>query len=950
MGSAIRDQMLYGSPVLLGDNTIPGVKYTPELEAAIPKIIEACAEFGLDPYPPIVELLTYDEISEVAAYGGFPVRYPHWRFGMEYEQLSRGYEHGMHKIYEMVINNNPSYIYCLDSNPLLDHVTVVAHALGHSDFFKNNAWFAPTTENALNEMANHGVRIRRYMDKHGTENVMQFIDWVLAIDDLIDFSASWDVRRVKDLQIKDVKNYHHPRRLKIPSTDGEQHDYMADWVNPTEFKQKEAERVKRTEAIESLNLFMCKDRDIVGYLIKNAPLTGWQQDIMTMLYRESQYFAPQGLTKMLNEGWACVRRNTLLNTDKGLLTIGEIVDNKMSICVYDGQKMPQIVNWFKFENRKCFKIKTHKGYYLEGADNHRLQLEDGSWKQLSEFKVGDEVPLHLGQNIWPEEYVKVDWEPKQQPLTWQLMADKAQVSMDTVRRFAKGENVIKSKDLLRELFDQYLVEEYIIPSLRKGITIPKIVDESLASVLGYMVGDGHISVVKRVLGLTSGDEEQADNYKYLSELLFGVDFEKDWDDSSLNGRWRVLTNCKNLEDFFVSLGLTTGFSARIKKIPDCILRSPKSVMTSFLRSYFDADAGAYEDDGIILSSSSPEMVRQIQIVLLNYGILSNSTLKAKDNYHVYITGLSAKHFYEQIGFGLSRKQEALRVYVEDRNYFKKENYFDEIVEITEFVDDVYDITVDSVEHKYYAQGHINHNSYVDYNIMARRHWADGSGIWDYSRHKMGVLGGKYSMNPYSVGFKLFLEIEDRWNKGRFGREYRQCTDIAKRNSWDIKAGLGHEKVFETRACYNDLTAIHEFVDQEFVDKYEMYVWEKHPRSDGGFDYRIKTRDVADIKRLLMQRYSNGGRPDIRLVDPNYANKNIFLMEHQNDGRTLLPSYAMGTLTFLWNIWNNGGESGKRPVAVATYNKDGKEIVYVATGKHSDQVGQMSRKQFEDNFA
>jgi stage V sporulation protein R len=27
----------------------------------------------------------------IAAYGGFPTRYPHWRFGMEYEQLSKGY-------------------------------------------------------------------------------------------------------------------------------------------------------------------------------------------------------------------------------------------------------------------------------------------------------------------------------------------------------------------------------------------------------------------------------------------------------------------------------------------------------------------------------------------------------------------------------------------------------------------------------------------------------------------------------------------------------------------------------------------------------------------------------------------------------------------------------------------------------------------------------------------
>ena len=45
------------------------------------------ASFGLDFFETVFEMLDYDEMNEVAAYGGFPTRYPHWRFGMEYEQL-----------------------------------------------------------------------------------------------------------------------------------------------------------------------------------------------------------------------------------------------------------------------------------------------------------------------------------------------------------------------------------------------------------------------------------------------------------------------------------------------------------------------------------------------------------------------------------------------------------------------------------------------------------------------------------------------------------------------------------------------------------------------------------------------------------------------------------------------------------------------------------------------
>ena len=77
-------------------------------------------------------MLAYDQMNEIAAYGGFPIRYPHWRFGMEYEQLSKSYDYGLSKIYEMVINNNPFYAYLLEGNSLVDQKLVMAHVSGTS--------------------------------------------------------------------------------------------------------------------------------------------------------------------------------------------------------------------------------------------------------------------------------------------------------------------------------------------------------------------------------------------------------------------------------------------------------------------------------------------------------------------------------------------------------------------------------------------------------------------------------------------------------------------------------------------------------------------------------------------------------------------------------------------------------------------------------------------------
>src|SRR5213596_3274621 len=145
------------------------------------KIEKIARGYGLDFFPIVFEMLSYDMMNEIAAYGGFPNRYPHWRFGMEYERLSKSYEYGLSKIYEMVINNDPSYAYLLESNMDVDQKLVMAHVYGHVDFFKNNYSFQHTNRKMMDEMANHATRLRRIIDKVGIEPVETFIDRCLSL-------------------------------------------------------------------------------------------------------------------------------------------------------------------------------------------------------------------------------------------------------------------------------------------------------------------------------------------------------------------------------------------------------------------------------------------------------------------------------------------------------------------------------------------------------------------------------------------------------------------------------------------------------------------------------------------------------------------------------------------------------------------------------------------------
>src|SRR5215510_10493207 len=143
------------------------------------RIEKIAAAEGLDFFPTVFEILTYDQMNEIAAYGGFPNRFPHWRYGMEYERLAKSYEYGLSKIYEMVINNNPSYAYLLEGNSLVDQKLVMCHVFGHVDFFKHNFVFRATDLDAtghvvdpirrpdgyrpnrkwIDKMANHGAAV-----------------------------------------------------------------------------------------------------------------------------------------------------------------------------------------------------------------------------------------------------------------------------------------------------------------------------------------------------------------------------------------------------------------------------------------------------------------------------------------------------------------------------------------------------------------------------------------------------------------------------------------------------------------------------------------------------------------------------------------------------------------------------------------------------------------------
>ncbi len=283
--------------------------------------------YGLDCFETIFEMLDLEELCMFAAYGGFPVRYPHWRFGAEYDELLKTHLYGLQRIYEMVINNDPCYAYLLNTNLMSDQKLVIAHVYGHCDFFKNNAWFSHTNRRMLDTMANHATRINRYVDRQGFEKVEEFIDACLSLEDLID-PHSVHIKRPNDpsavphaalLRDDDFEYLQQQGRFAAKG-------YMDPFINPPDVLEREAQQKRKDqEEREKKRSFPDEpQRDVLLFLLQHAPLKDWQHDILSIIRDEAYYFAPQGQTKIMNEGWASYWHTTLM-TRHGL-TDAEVID------------------------------------------------------------------------------------------------------------------------------------------------------------------------------------------------------------------------------------------------------------------------------------------------------------------------------------------------------------------------------------------------------------------------------------------------------------------------------------------------------------------------------------------------------------------------------------------------------------------------------------------------
>ncbi len=193
----------------------------------------------------------------------------------------------------------------------------------------------------------------------------------------------------------------------------------------------------------------------------------------------------------------------------------------------------------------------------------------------------------------------------------------------------------------------------------------------------------------------------------------------------------------------------------------------------------------------------------------------------------------------------------------------------------------------------------------------------------FNLYNSRVLAASPNMlNPYLLGVKIYEDIEERWDKGQFGREWEECEDPEQKRTWDLKLGQGREKLLEVRRSYSDRFFVEHFLTQKVVDELDLYLYEGRPEGNE-VKYVVTEKDWKRVKNLLVKYLSTYEIPLILIEDGDYKGKRELYLTHAYDGIELDWEYREKTIEQIYYLWD-------RPVHLETV-VDGEKVVFTYDG-------------------
>lgn len=284
------------------------------------------------------------------------------------------------------------------------------------------------------------------------------------------------------------------------------------------------------------------------------------------------------------------------------------------VQVWTGQKMSKVSRFYVGGLKPTVRVSTRNNFQDEGSLNHPLLVRrsDGRevWVEMSQIREGDCLCIDRSMADFPEDNPTI-------------------------------------------LFDE--------PSTR-GVTYnyPRQITPDLSKLLGYIVGEGnrgtHGFTVTQCSVL---NPEVHFEIRSLLDRVFGWNGNQNAKDRGT----RIQVTSANLKAYLEACGVGEELS-REKSVPWCVMQGTQEVVRGFLSALFEGEASV-ADGGVELSSASEVLIRDVQLLLLRFGVVSTlapKRIKGRDHTYWRLTffGCDADIFERKIGFRSTRKRDLLR--------------------------------------------------------------------------------------------------------------------------------------------------------------------------------------------------------------------------------------------------------------------------------------------------
>ncbi|MHB1127211.1 MAG: SpoVR family protein [Bacillota bacterium] len=185
-------------------------------------------------------------------------------------------------------------------------------------------------------------------------------------------------------------------------------------------------------------------------------------------------------------------------------------------------------------------------------------------------------------------------------------------------------------------------------------------------------------------------------------------------------------------------------------------------------------------------------------------------------------------------------------------------------------------------------------------------------VIDFAKLNASVIQpSPVSLNPYYIGYKMFGDIEKRWQGSATENSPGEC------------GGDGRNKIFEVREMENDVSFLRNYLTKELVEKLDLYMYRKV-----GNDWVIVEKNWEKVRDGLVSRMTNGGFPYLVVEDGDYQLNGELYLKHCYDGQELDIPYMEKTLPHVFTLWG-------RTVNLETI-MEGKPVLFTHDGKKNQR--------------